>query len=670
MPDALPTPRALLSRLQEISKKKYTIEQEKAILHRDGPLWITAGPGSGKSEVLIARTLRLLISDHVAPESIVLTTFTEKAAANLENRIATYLDDLGYADVVDAADLYTGTLHSLCNSIMRDERYEDFVDFELLNENEQLFFLYNQNDILEYFQSDWEALQSVFPGYFSRRYGPNRWSRTAGAGFLFDRITEFRVDAEAMKHSQEEPAGSVAAFYGLYRERLKGRYRVDYATLQEYFLRFLTSPQGESFLEGDPDRNRPPIRYVLVDEFQDANPIQEDIYFGMTQQAPHNLAVVGDDDQALYRFRGGTVDSLVRFGERCQRTWGKGPVQVNLRDNFRSHPTIVEWFDRYMSQAPIMQKSGVRAPGKAPMVAHSKVKGEYPAVSLILGGSLREAAEKLTDFLEALNLGEHISDWRDIGILLSSTRETPRFAGPFADALRDRGIPFYNPRNRSLHQDPRIQELFGALVATLDRGFETFKAVRGGVRREIRTWIDAFETLSQSDEGGSLKKYVDSSATEIDKLPSKHWLNVTVMDVLYRILAHPPFQSLKEDPNYATRFALVTDLIDAYTAFTERYGLLRTSSVAGGRMSFSFLMNFFYQFSGFIEAYGLNEPEDPEQLLPLGYVQIMTVHQAKGLEFPVVVVGSLNDRPRPGGDHWTEDFLAPWSPRQPVGSEE
>ena len=79
------------------------------------------------------------------------------------------------------------------------------------------------------------------------------------------------------------------------------------------------------------------------------------------------------------------------------------------------------------------------------------------------------------------------------------------------------------------------------------------------------------------------------------------------------------------------------------------------------------MRSFYYQFSGFIEAQGLNEPEDPEDLIPSGYVQVMTVHQAKGLEFPVVVVGSLNDNPRVGGDNWTEDFLAPWSPRKPIG---
>src|SRR5207245_2825205 len=121
-------------------------DQKAAILHGTGPLWITAGPGSGKSEVLVARTLRLMICDRVDPGSIVLTTFTEKAAENLSNRIASYLEDLGIEDSADVTDLKTGTLHGLCNTIMREHRYPAYIDLELLDENSRLFFLYNQED--------------------------------------------------------------------------------------------------------------------------------------------------------------------------------------------------------------------------------------------------------------------------------------------------------------------------------------------------------------------------------------------------------------------------------------------------------------------------------------------------------------------------------------------
>src|SRR2546427_5939983 len=101
-----------------MTEKKYSQDQKDAILHSSGPLWVTAGPGSGKTEVLVARTLKLILCDNIKPESIILTTFTERAARSLLNRISSYIDDLSVGDAVDATSLKTGTLHSICNSVM------------------------------------------------------------------------------------------------------------------------------------------------------------------------------------------------------------------------------------------------------------------------------------------------------------------------------------------------------------------------------------------------------------------------------------------------------------------------------------------------------------------------------------------------------------------------
>lgn len=101
--------------------------QKTAITYGEGPLWITAGPGSGKTEVLISRALKLLLVDDVPPESIPITTFTEKAAQNLEERIADWLATIGFEDAVDANALRIGTLHSLCNDLMQEYRYPEYV---------------------------------------------------------------------------------------------------------------------------------------------------------------------------------------------------------------------------------------------------------------------------------------------------------------------------------------------------------------------------------------------------------------------------------------------------------------------------------------------------------------------------------------------------------------
>lgn len=657
----------LIGRLEKVTGNTYSDDQKTAIFHGKGPLWVTAGPGSGKTEVLVARTLKLIVCDGIKPESIILTTFTERAARSLLNRVSSYIDDLGLKDV-DATSLKTGTLHSICNSVMRDFRYPDYVDLELLDENSRPFFLYNQDPIIEYFQEKWQRYQPLFRYGVSAAYGPNKWMATDVAGFLFDRVTEFRVDVDKMLESNDAAASGLAKIYKAYRQGLLQSYRCDLSVLQEYFLGFLGSAHGKAFLEGDPKRDIAPVDYLLVDEFQDTNPIQEDIYFLIAKAIGNNITVVGDDDQALYRFRGGTVDSLVNFGGRSKRELGAEPKTVNLNENLRSHPGIVDWINDYISSAKIMQQKGARATGKRKMVATGPVKGAYRPVCAIFGKRIEDAADKLADFLVTLKEDKMITDWRDVGILFRSTREGPRNAGPYVDALRARNIPIYNPRNRALHEDPVIQRILGALVVTLDRDLVAYGSISGRVKAVADDWIGAYQALSRTPNGKELSAYVKESQANIAKLPIKEVLGITLMDVFYRILSIPPFRDLKSDPNYATRFAEITDLLDAFSAFTLQYGVLRSSSSAEGLISFRFLQSLYREFTGFIEAYGLNDPEDEDEVMPAGYVQVMTVHQAKGLQFPVVVVDNLGDTPRSGSDHWTEDFLAPWSRRKPFGT--
>ena len=660
----------LIYLLEEKTKKRYTQDQREAILYGNEPLWITAGPGSGKSEVIVARVVKLLVCDRIPPESIIVTTFTERSASNLSNRISSYLADLELNDGIDITGLRMGTLHSLCNAIMRDFRFPKYRDLELLDEDSRMFFLREQDDILDYFKKNWKDLGFLLYGAaISQQYGPSTWQAAKVAAEIFDRITEFRVDVQRMLTTGNTIANGIAEVYQKYRERLLQKYRCDFATLQDYFIEFLNCSQGTQFLNGDGIQHEP-ISHLLVDEFQDTNPIQEDIYFLMMRNRPHNLSVVGDDDQALYRFRGGTVDSLVNFDQRCIHDWGVEPHRVNLNENRRSHPEIVKWFNNYISCAPAMQRRGVRAPGKRLMLAKSNVNGKYPAVLAVWGRTNQEAADKLSEFIFELKRKKLISDWREIGVLLRSTRETAPNAGPFVEAFKKRGIPFYNPRNRSIHKDPRIQQLLGTLIVTLDNDLETLVTVNGRVRNVIDQWVAAYESLAQSSEGKGVKAYVKKSHATINGIDLGQTLNTTLMDVLYHIISLPPFTTIKEDPNYATRFAIISGLIDSFTAFTEKYGVLRGSGSETGRISYKFLTKFYRSFCGFIMEYGLNEMEDSEDLMPKGYVQIMTVHQAKGLEFPIVVVGSLNSKPRAGSDNLTEDYLSDWSRRRPLGTAE
>lgn len=200
---------------------------------------------------------------------------------------------------------------------------------------------------------------------------------------------------------------------------------------------------------------------------------------------------MGDDDQALYRFRGGTVDALVEFGERSKKRWGITPKLVDLNQNCRSHPRIVAWFNNYITNIPQMARPGVRAPRKRPMIAKSKVVGAYPAVSAVLRPRLKDAAEDLANLIVALRKQGTLRGWEDVAILLYSTRETRVRAGPYVEALRARNVPVYNPRNRAMQKDSLVQALLGALTIVLDDGLahlESGKILSTTVVGSVKKW--------------------------------------------------------------------------------------------------------------------------------------------------------------------------------------
>ena len=139
----------MLTIIEHKSGQPLNSEQKSVVTHGTGPLWVIAGPGSGKSEVLVLRCLKLVCVDRIEPKAIILTTFTEKAAKNIQDRLAVYKNYLDQADKslrrVDLFQVRVGTLHSLCNDIMHEYRYVNYQNYRLLDDIDQLLFVYEHS---------------------------------------------------------------------------------------------------------------------------------------------------------------------------------------------------------------------------------------------------------------------------------------------------------------------------------------------------------------------------------------------------------------------------------------------------------------------------------------------------------------------------------------------
>jgi DNA helicase II / ATP-dependent DNA helicase PcrA len=658
--------------LAQANARGYDLDskQRHAVEHEGTPLWLLAGPGSGKSEVLVTRTLKLLCVDGIKPRSIFLTTFTKKAARNLEDRLATYLVALQKTDPslqsVDLADIRIGTLHSLCNDILQEFRYSKYQNVRLLDNVEQDLFTYRYADIVDCQDlSFWITFKDSVSDWRNDSYCPNKWKRAKTAVTLFNRIAEDYVDIQKMIAAGGHWR-TLANFYQQYAQSLQDNYRCDFAHLQVCFLEFLDSSTGQRFLQGDGSAS-PPLSHILVDEYQDTNPIQERIYLALSHETPHNITVVGDDDQALYRFRGGNVACMVNFDKACQKAFSVEPTKIQLDKNYRSHVDIVNFFNDYITSFPEMSPIGVRAPGKSIITAASSITGTYPAVSWLARKKAGELGSAVADLIQDHLIADGvITDLSQCVLLLRSAKDSERNAGPFLDAFSQRGIPVYNPRSKSFMESEEVQCLLASLVQVIDgaHGFESSTDPSGRPFSWVSTIQEWMSALNRARKNSSystheLDKYLSQSNLLLPTLCANNpasFLNINLLEIIYRILSHEPFKTWQANSISNLRLSKVTRLFEGYHSFN--LDSLRSS--ASGELDPSFLNRFYTMFINYLIETGINDDEDEEVIVPQGHLPVMTIHQAKGLEFPFTFVAQLGQGGKVGSSQILERELTPF----------
>ena len=646
--------------------------QKEVVNHGNGPLWIIAGPGSGKTEALVLRCLRLLLVDGIGPHSIMITTFTEKAGRNLQDRLIAYKDHIAtkFPSVrnVDLTQLRVGTLHSLCNDILLEYRFPGYRNFRPMDDMEQLLFIYFHSDLAnprskltleqkELFEHFWYMFDRISQYVIRKSRVPNRWARARVAQSLFNRIVEYSLDLRSIK-SKGGVWNTLALEFVQYEKALNQYYRVDFAHMQSKLLDFLTTPHGKLFIKGGAKPKDPGLAHVLVDEYQDTNPIQAEIYFQLASREPHNLVVVGDDDQALYRFRGGTVESMITFDQMCKRHYGIEPKRVSLVENYRSHLRIIAWCNDYITSFKTMKQPGARVAKKPRLIWKSPVRGKWPGVSLIISSSKARLARAFADAIEYFHDKKIIQDYSECALLIHSTRETRPWAGPYAKALRDKGIPIYNPRARQFLEQEEVKLALGALLTIIDEN-EVYPLTPSWIQEKCEEWREFY--YDEIRHHNKLREYVETATKRISKTKLGERFRSTVQDVFYHIMNQEPFVTWCEDMERAVRLGYLTSVLEAYTStpipdYPElNRGTLRASRQFHGEVSWMWRSQFYNALVTLMVQQGMNDPETEEAIFPRGRVPFMTVHQAKGLEFPIVFVARTDEEARPDSQHIIEE---------------
>jgi DNA helicase-2/ATP-dependent DNA helicase PcrA len=296
----------------------FTQSQEQAIHHGDSNLQLIACAGSGKTEV-IARRVAHLIKNGARPSNIIAFTFTEKAAAELKERIISRCrEELG--ELHGMAEMYVGTIHAFCLDLLTAE-VPKYLKFDVLNEVQQALFIDRHSN-----KSGLTASTDL-AGQPLKRYRDTPHYLSA-LGIL----READTDDNALKNC------SILTGLDSYRSLLEETRQLDYSAIIEAAVDVLT---GDVALK---QRIAARVKHVIVDEYQDLNPIQEAIVW-LLHELGAKVCVVGDDDQTIYQWRGSSVQGILTFEKRYPAV-----TTVKLEENFRSSDGIVETARPFIEQ--------------------------------------------------------------------------------------------------------------------------------------------------------------------------------------------------------------------------------------------------------------------------------------------------------------------------------
>ena len=591
--------------------------QREAVLHGEGPLLIIAGAGTGKTTVLTRRIAHLIATKRARPEEILALTFTEKAAAEMSERVD-QLIPWGYAETA------ISTFHAFGDRVLREWALEVGLDpqFRVLSQPEQVIFLRERlfKLPLERFRPlgdptrHLSALTTLVSRAKDEDVSPRQYREWA----------EARLVAAASDEEKDEARShlELAAFYETHQRLLAEAGLVDFGDQIHRTLALLRErPVALA-------RLRTRFRYVLVDEFQDTNHAQLEMLELLAGETG-NLTVVGDDDQAIYRWRGAAAANLLAFRRRHPSA-----REVVLTDNYRSTQVILDVAARligYNNPHRLEAIAGIdkrlhssRAAGPGVRhLAHDSVSSEADAVAAM-------AEERLRSGLRP----------RDVAILVRSNAD----ADPFLRALNVRGVPHRFSGSRGLY-----------------------------AREEIRLLVSFLKVLANPDDSVALFYLAASelySVPETDLLRLNHYARRKTRPLLELLRELPGNEELASVSGRAREAAarLIADLERAASEVPRRrtgevlYGFLQWSGLLGrlakeasaeAEAKVKNIARFFEVVKGYgdvaehdrVPAFVAHlellreagsDPAVAEAELDEDAVHVLTVHKAKGLEFRVV----------------------------------
>lgn len=567
--------------------------QREAVLHFEGPMLVLAGAGSGKTRVLTARIARLIEHHGVDPSKILAVTFTNKAAGEMRDRIARLLGE-------EPKGMWSGTFHAIGARILRSAARQVG--------RTPSFTIYDEDDSLGVVKRIME----------SQGISPKQWSPKVIASLISDAKNALVLPGEYESLAMDPVSRAAARVYSQFEATLRNANAVSFDDLLVLPVEIFR--KDEATLARYRDR----FQFILVDEYQDTNRAQFQ-FIKLLGSAHGNVVVVGDDDQSIYGWRGADIRNILDF----EKEFAAAKL-VRLEENYRSTPDILN-----VANAAITQNVG----RKGKTLRATRESGE--PVTLVAALDERDEADWVVEEIKARRNQED-KGLAEFAVLYRTNAQSRALE----DALRREAMPyrlvgsvrFYDRREirdlmayLKLIANPSDQEAFRRAVAVPKRGIgdTTIDALAARARSagvplfEMAAREEMQETLRPAARK-ALSDFVGMVATLRDRAADTS-VDVLIQDLIGEI-RYVDYLQAEGAESARDRLENVSALIN---------GAAETVIDDGGEVGLTPLDHFLQRAMLVAGADALDPSADA--------VTLMTLHNAKGLEYPVIFLTGLED---------------------------
>lgn len=599
-------------------------------------LQIIAGPGTGKTKVLISRVAYLLLHEQIPPEKIIVTTFTKKAANEMLERLGNLL-----GETVDISKLIIGTFHSICFRIIKQYGGRiGLAKFNIANENDSDKVLKEvfknlspaEIDLLERDSPEMAVLTTAGSNSEDKYHGlDTKRVKRAISSLKAKGITHefYKVTSDSNK--------VLSFLYSNYQERLKANLLLDFDDCLLYCYRLVTGYPVLSF-----------VQHVLIDEFQDTNEIQLQLMYAFATGHPtikktqNNVTIVGDPDQSIYSFRDAQSINFEKMKDHY-----KSVKQITLDENYRSTSDVLNFSELVMRQQKLRVLKSL----------NSQMQHSFKPVFAKLENSSAEARWIAYQISQLTKLPNEPIDYNGISILVRSSFQTRAVE----DELRKARIPYVMVKGKAFWERKEVVAILDYLRVVANKndriallrilnypkrgiGEKSMAAIEEKLENEDRRETTVFEVFKRIiDEVKLSSKSKIALGTFIDCVEKATEMMLQILDqpsigqFFNHVYEYSGLkQELKEDPNQDLNVNEVKQQLCEYTPpDDEIWG--DGNQVQEDQESPNLI-------SSFIHSIGLYEtdPKNKDEAdNSRGRVSISTIHGSKGLEWPAVFVPGL-----------------------------